>query len=270
MWSVPQKRRWLFHLCVSLINWLTTRLTWPFSVETSLSFFPHLHFSQRLSCVPLLSVPTSPRPCGFLGLMRIVCFSSSCVCDALALSLPEPASHHKAGAGWGLLSWSPLALRYQLELALWWTPEWCFLRGKPEQSSAGELCAWPGLLMLDNKQTQQFSWVSHLKRERWAVNLERRTLVITIYHQCFPLERVLCLFVFEMWFKINKKQSFKFKTCHKLCSDHTHKFSIFHWHHPQTKSVSLLFGNARWSISGRKQKNKQTFDLRCLHWNKWC
>lgn len=154
------------YVCVSLINWPTTRLTRPFPVETSLSFCPHLQFSQSLSCVAFLSAPTSPRRCGFPGLMRIGRFSCSCVWDALALSLPEPASHHQAGAGWGLLSWSPLALRYQLELALWWTPEWCFLRGKPEQSSAGELCAWPGLLMLDNKQTQQFSWVSHLTREK--------------------------------------------------------------------------------------------------------
>lgn len=191
--------------------------------------------------------------------MRIGCFSRCCVRDAVP-SLPEPASHHQAGAGWGLLSWSPLALPYQLELALWWTPEWCFLRGKSEQSSAGELCVWRGLLMGDNKQTQQFSWVSHVKRKRRDVNLEGsilNLLVVIIYDQRVPLECVLCLFVFEMWFKINKEQSFKFKTYYKLCWDHTHKFSIFHWHHPQTKSVSLLLGNARWSISGRKQKTSK-------------
>lgn len=196
-------------VCISLIYWLTTRLTWPFSVETSLSFFPHLHFSQTLSCVLLLSVPTSSRLCGFPGLTRKGCFSRSCVCDALGSSLPEPASHHQAGAGWGLLSWSPLALRYQLELALWWTPEWCFLRGKPEQSSAGEMCAWPGLLMLDNKQTQQFSWVSHLKRERWAVNLEEGILVIIIiYHQCSP---PVCFVFICVWNVIQNEQETKFQ-----------------------------------------------------------
>lgn len=91
--------------------------------------------------------------------MRGGCFSRCCVCDAVPSS-PVPAFHHQAEAGWRLLSWSPLALCYQLE---WLSDELQsgLPRAKPEQSSAGELSAWSGLLMPDNKQTQQFSWVTH-------------------------------------------------------------------------------------------------------------
>lgn len=156
--------------------------------------FIHLYFSQRLSCVPLLSMPTSPRRCGFVGLMRVGCFSRCCVCDAVT-SLPEPASHHQPGAGWGLLSWSPLAFCYQLERLSDELQNGSFLRGEPEQSSAGELCAWPGLLMQDNKQTQQFSWVSHAYRDRRDVNHAGRTLnllLIIIHDECVLVQCVLC------------------------------------------------------------------------------
>lgn len=77
----------------------------------------------------------------FRGLMRGgMPLPRSCVRDAVP-SLPEPASHHQAERlGRGLLSWSPLALRYQPGRLCDEHQSGRFppLRGEPEQSSAGE------------------------------------------------------------------------------------------------------------------------------------
>lgn len=193
---------------VCLINRLTTMWTdlspseLP-SVSPSSVVFIHACFSPRLSFVPLLSMPTSPRRCGFPGLMRVGCFSRCCmcVCGWCRPVLAGPASHHQTGAGWGLLSWSPLALHYQLERLCDELQRGGFLRGEPEQSSAGEWSAWPGLLMLDNKQTQQFSWVSHTWRGRRGCEPRRKSLESAGYNNLWrvcPPECVLCLCVWNV------------------------------------------------------------------------
>lgn len=186
--------------CVSLINRLTTMWTWPFSVKPSLCFpliccvYPSVFFSEVVMCsltqhahLPQTVWFSRTNECRMLLLLL-------CVCDAVP-SLPEPASHHQAGAGWGLLSWSPLAFCYQLEQLCDELQSGGFLRGEPEQSSAGERCAWPGLLMLDNKQTQQFSWVSHAHRDRRDVNHKGRTLNLLVIKTNVSPCSVFCVYV---------------------------------------------------------------------------
>ena len=151
MWSMPQKRRQL-HLCVCVcvcvcVNFMTTFLCQNFfsSPLLLLSSVVFIHPCSHQGChaFPYSACHTSPRQTVvvFRGLMRggmpLPC---SCVRDAVP-SLPEPASHHRAERlGRGLLSWSPLALRYQPgrlcdEHQSGRLPP---LRGEPEQSSAGE------------------------------------------------------------------------------------------------------------------------------------
>lgn len=146
----------LRHVSANRKMWVGPLFPLPPPMSSVVCILPYL--SPRLICMPLLSMPTSSRRCGFPRLMG-GCFSRCCGFDAP--SLPEPASHHLARAGWELLSWSPLVLHYHLEQLCDEVQSGSFLRGEPEQSSAGEHFSWPALLTLENKQTQQFRWVSH-------------------------------------------------------------------------------------------------------------
>lgn len=195
-------------VCVSVgfINRLTSAWTWPFSVKTCLCSSPssvvfiHPYFSQRLSCVPLLSMPTSsPRRCGFLRLMRVGCFLPPAVVCVCVWCRTRPCWGLlliiRLELGWGLLSWSPLALCYQLERLCDELQSGGFLGGEPEQSSAGERRAWPVLLRLDNKQTQQFSRGESCERREGCESLGGRTLnllVIIISDECAPMN-VFCV-----------------------------------------------------------------------------
>lgn len=138
----------------------------------SLFFPPHLlclsirTFHRGCHAFPYSACPPPLDVVVFLRLMRLGCFSCCCVC---VFEMPSPSSFAGAcfsSSGWSwtrtaelVTSGSPLSAGE----ALWWTPEWWFPQRRTRTKLSWGLvgCVWPVLLMPDNKQTQQFSWVSH-------------------------------------------------------------------------------------------------------------
>lgn len=133
--------------------------TSPLSVKPSNSFISVV-FIQ-----PYVHRPD--RRFGFLSLMGVRCFSC-CLHVWCRLVLARACF---SSSGWELLSRSLLAHHYQLERLSDELQKVGFLRGEPEQSSAGEHFVWPALIMLDIEQTQQFSWWVMHRETDWALNL---------------------------------------------------------------------------------------------------
>lgn len=117
---------------VRIINQLTTMWTCPSSVKAFHSFPPllsvlfiHPYLPWRLSSLPLLSISTSPRQCGFLGLIRVgVLLLLFCV---LWRSVLARACFPSSG-------WSCVEITEQVTsgsllsvgMGLWCTPEWWY------------------------------------------------------------------------------------------------------------------------------------------------
>ncbi len=142
-------------VCVSLINRLTTKRGLDLSLSKLLSAFPssvvfiHPYFSQRLSCVPLLSMPTSTRRCGFQGLMSAGCSSRCCMCVCVCVCVCVWCRPVLAGACFSSPDWSWMRTAELVTSgsplsageALWWTPEWWFpQRRRRTKLSWGGLC----------------------------------------------------------------------------------------------------------------------------------
>jgi len=84
----------------------------------------------------------------------------------------------------------------------------------------------------------------------------------------YSLVCVLCSYASEMWFKIKMEKSFMFKTCHLLSSELLTSLLTSPSNEICSPAVWTHLMERHWGEKN-KQKNKQTFDLGCSHWNKW-